>query len=386
MEWLYYITKVGGVFTLLYSVYFLLFRKNTYFQLNRVYLLAIIPLSFILPILNSTTIINTQFSIELPTVELLNIQSTVSSVSSWNNILPLVYFIISFLLAIYLIINTIKVIHTISKLKSGELDSINPFSFFSFIYIPPTVESENKQAIIDHEKVHSLQKHSFDIYLYELTKIILWWNPFVWIALKSVKNNHEFIADKLASEKTNNYSSVLIAQLLGVNCSELGNNFNYEPLIKKRIMMMKTKKSKRLSILKYALAIPVIAISLAATSANNLPIKESSISEVQDEKVLSKVDEMPEFKGGMEKLMTYLGENIIYPEVAKKAGTQGTVYVSFVVDKKGGIKDVEIVKSANTLLDEESKRVISSMPKWTPGKHKGELVEVQLTLPIKFQL
>ena len=99
------------------------------------------------------------------------------------------------------------------------------------------------------------------------------------------------------------------------------------------------------------------------------------------------VEQMPEFPGGSNGLMTYLRNNIIYPQEARDANIQGKCFVTFVVDSNGMIKDARVQKSSgNEVLDKESVRVVESMPRWTPGKQNGKNVAVQYTQPIMFRL
>lgn len=99
------------------------------------------------------------------------------------------------------------------------------------------------------------------------------------------------------------------------------------------------------------------------------------------------VEQMPEFPGGSNGLMTYLRNSIIYPQEARDANIQGKCFVTFVVDSNGKIKDARVQKSSgNEALDKESVRVVESMPCWTPGKQNGKNVAVQYTQPIMFRL
>jgi len=95
---------------------------------------------------------------------------------------------------------------------------------------------------------------------------------------------------------------------------------------------------------------------------------------------------MPTFPGGNEELGKYLGKNVVYPASAQENGIQGTVYVSFVVDKNGRISDVKVLRSVDTELDKEAIRVIKSMPAWIAGKQNGVPVRVAFTVPVKFVL
>ena len=95
---------------------------------------------------------------------------------------------------------------------------------------------------------------------------------------------------------------------------------------------------------------------------------------------------MPQFPGGDVALMKYIQKNVRYPQIAKEYGIEGRVFVTFVIDKKGKVNDVEILKGVDKNLDKEAKRVIESLPKFTPGKQRGKAVRVQFTVPISFKL
>ncbi len=104
------------------------------------------------------------------------------------------------------------------------------------------------------------------------------------------------------------------------------------------------------------------------------------------EKVFDVVEEQPSFPGGQGALISWLAENIKYPVEAAKAGIQGRVIVQFVVTATGSIADVKVVRGVEPSLDKEAVRVISSMPKWTPGKQNGTAVNVRYTYPVIFRL
>nr|WP_308757624.1 energy transducer TonB [uncultured Bacteroides sp.] len=107
---------------------------------------------------------------------------------------------------------------------------------------------------------------------------------------------------------------------------------------------------------------------------------------VEDE-IFEVVEEKPDFSnGGMVGLMRYLRDNIKYPTVAQETGTQGRVTVQFVVNKDGSIVDVKVAKGIDPYLDKEAVRVISTMPKWKPGKQRGVPVRCKFTVPVTFKL
>ncbi len=100
------------------------------------------------------------------------------------------------------------------------------------------------------------------------------------------------------------------------------------------------------------------------------------------------VDQNPEFQGGMDAMVAWLGSNVKYPAEARKAGLEGTVYVTFVVERDGTITDVKVAKPNEKMkvLEEEAVRAVRSMPKWKPGRSGGKKVRVQFVLPILFSL
>lgn len=95
---------------------------------------------------------------------------------------------------------------------------------------------------------------------------------------------------------------------------------------------------------------------------------------------------MPEFEGGLNELIRYLSMNIKYPKVARKKGISGKVYIQFMVDKAGSIKNVKVLKGVSEELDAEAIRVVSAMPKWKPGLLDGDKVNTYFNLPISFKL
>lgn len=188
--------------------------------------------------------------------------------------------------------------------------------------------------------------------------------------------------------------------------------------------MMLKEKSSPWARLKYLYVLPVAAIAVTAFARPEVSDKVEEISSVKvndlaaivDTKVVESVgdttkpsdvkyiptevckqlkgtpvfelvEEMPEFPGGgMSALMSYLKDNMRYPASAKEKGTQGRVTVQFVVDKDGSIKEPKLLRSVDKDMDAEALRLISNMPKWKPGRQKGQPVAVKYTVPVMFSL
>lgn len=126
----------------------------------------------------------------------------------------------------------------------------------------------------------------------------------------------------------------------------------------------------------------------AAKDAQQKKLEQDSVQQTTSmaDKVFDKVDEMPSFPDGQGAMMEFLSKNIKYPVVAEENGIQGQVLVKIVVKKDGTINSPKVIKSVDPSLDKEAIRVVKTMPKWIPGKQKGEPVNVSVTVPVTFRI
>ncbi|MEX2379672.1 MAG: energy transducer TonB, partial [Vicingaceae bacterium] len=119
---------------------------------------------------------------------------------------------------------------------------------------------------------------------------------------------------------------------------------------------------------------------------------------IEEPEIFTVVEDMPVFPGcenadnkeqcTQDKIFEYLGSNTKYPPMAKDAGISGTVYIRFLVDENGDVRDAEVLRgvSGGKSLDEEALRVVRSLPKMKPGKQRGQAVRVQYNVPVRFNL
>jgi protein TonB len=114
------------------------------------------------------------------------------------------------------------------------------------------------------------------------------------------------------------------------------------------------------------------------------PVKE--VAEVEDNQVYTFVEQNAEFPGGTEAMYKFINKNVKYPAQARRMGTEGRVFVGFVINKDGSIVDVGIVKGISAECDKEAMRVVQMMPPWKAGKQNGKAVRVKFILPINFKL
>lgn len=130
--------------------------------------------------------------------------------------------------------------------------------------------------------------------------------------------------------------------------------------------------------------------SLTSTTSSTVETQPEIIKVEAEKKEVETVfiaSDMPEFEGGVEGLMRFVSQNIVYPEIAKQMGHEGTVYVSFIVSETGSVQDAKVMKGIGYGCDEEVLRVVNKIPKWKKaGKNTGHPVKVRFNIPVKFKL
>ena len=355
---------------------------------------------------------------------------------SWIEILLLVYLsgIIFFACRnLYSLIRLFRLIHSgkREKLENGTTlvvheQEIAPFSWMKYIVISRKDLEENGREILIHEAAHIRHRHSIDLLVADICIFFQWFNPGAWLLKQELQNIHEYEADETVINEGVNakeYQLLLIKKAVGTRLYSMANSFNHSKL-KKRITMMLKEKSSPWARLKYLYVLPVAAIAVTAFARPEVSDKVEKISSVKvndlaaivetkvaesagdttkpaDVKyvpaevrkrlkgtlVFEVAEEMPEFPGGgMSAFMDYIKTNMRYPASAKENGTQGRVTVQFVVDEDGSIKDSKVLRSVDKDMDAEALRLINTMPKWKPGRQKGQPVAVKFTVPVMFRL
>ncbi len=584
-------------------VYFLFLRNERFFLLNRIYLVTGILASFILPL------VTVRYVVEVPVMQAGATAGPVTvslhDEGAWQQIMTVVLSVV-WLTGVAVIISryVAQVIPVLRAAGKAERTPGYPakvirsskfpgsFSLFSLVVVNPSVSETETREIMNHELVHIRQMHWFDLLLSSLLCAVQWFNPVAWIYSGFIRQNHEYLADEEALQRTSDpavYRAVLLNQIAGSPVIDLGSFFSYS-FNKKRFVMMKNKISSPYRKLRLFLILPVAALLLyafakpeyrvvegladsptpavvtsdiaksvtgvvrdergnplegavivikgttvgttsdaeghfalkdvpddavlvvsfvgfetkavsvkAAGSEINVSMRRSTIvadtvsvgpvppppppaqqlpppppppsqvpppppppsasvpatalivldgeitkkplsdispyeiasinvlkgemavlkygekardgvieittksstadaAQIREEvivpgqqikesdEVFVVVEEMPQFPGGEEAMISWIAQNIRYPEQAKHEGIRGVVVVTFVVSKTGKVGNVKVVRSVHPLLDAEAVRVISKMPDWKPGTQSGKAVDVKYTVPVKFHL
>jgi TonB family protein len=281
-----------------FTLVFILFLRNErFFVLNRIYLLAGIITSFILPLvsIHYTVVLPVVTNFQVENAVVSEIQNPVKSIIPEVKLMLSVLYVLGVAFILTLIIRQGRSVFR--AIKKSEIISFHPaklvktsdytsaFSFFSYVFVNPSVTDIETKEIMIHELVHIRQKHWFDLLLVELLCMMQWFNPLVWIYIRFIRQNHEYLADEVALQQTSDpavYRAVLLNQIVGAPVVSLANSFNYSPN-KKRFNMMKNIISSPYRKLKILLILPVFAIVLYAFAKpdyNYKYVDESSGSNV----------------------------------------------------------------------------------------------------------
>ncbi len=281
------------------------------------------------------------------------------------------------------------------------------FSAFGYVFISQSIPDDRAARMIRHEMTHIRQLHHFDLLLAGIIEVLQWFNPAAYLMRRSLQAVHEYEADNEClthGEDTLSYQQLLVSYTLGVHTPVLSNTFSKNSLLKNRIIMMTKKRTGNYASLKLILVLPLALILMFLFSCKDgSSTKKDAAPPLMEEKeavggdavsadvpddVFTAVEIMPVFGNDTTgaALMKWVGENIVYPEKAKKDGIQGKVIIKFIVDEAGNVKNPVVVRGVNPLLDEAAIEVIRKCPQWSAGMQGGVPVKVYYHLPINFAL
>jgi len=324
---------------------------------------------------------------------------------------------------------------------------VAPFSWFRSIVISDEDYTHNASTILQHELGHIRHHHSFDILLLNVCQVIQWANPLAWVLGNTLRDVHEYEADDAVLRSGVNiqqYQYLLIKKAVDSSSYAFANSFNHSSL-KKRITMMLQKKSNPWMRTKALYLIPMALVTLSAfatpeltnpasknadevtnrdkVTTNSVNVQTSTTKKMahttlpDGDEVLDKCEEMPTYPGGTAGLIDFISTNLKYPPIAQEYQIQGRLLMQFTVQKDGTCADFKLIKSielnksdvkvveaspdgtqeegtitpkqfeaGKQALEEEAYRVVKLMDTWTPGKEKGEPVNVRFVLPLTFRL
>jgi BlaR1 peptidase M56/Gram-negative bacterial TonB protein C-terminal len=299
-----YFVQVNVCWLLFYGAYFALLSRETFFRLNRIWLIISLLGGLVLPLIAP----------KLAVVEPTNMAAVmlqpfvVTAADLSQNLQNTEGVVFKILTAIY----GLGVVFTLSKLLLGfwkikrlshqaerlpmpdftlmqVREAIAPFSFFRWVFINfNLIERTDIEQIILHERAHVRERHSIDVVFVNLLNVVFWWSPLVYFYTKSIKNVHEYAADAavLRTSSPPQYGRLLLRQQQSGMSLSLTNPFFSQ--LKKRILMMTRNPSKRRALAKYALALPIfLVLTLLLASPKT---RVMATTEAATEKVVASIE------------------------------------------------------------------------------------------------
>ena len=449
-----YSVKVAVCLALFYLFHKLLMSRDTFHTFNRFAILSMMLLSLVLPLVHLS--LDSEAGINRGTVALEGLVAQTVVADGGNGVgdglsltqvllaayvLGVVLFVGKALLSVGSLLRLIRRARCVEVRNGIRIytmqGDISPFSWFRYIIMSEKDWQENRREIVLHEMAHIRRCHSMDVAVCNMMIVFQWYNPAAWLLKRELQTVHEYEADEAvlsAGVDATHYQMLLIRKAVGERLFSMANNLNHNSL-KKRITMMKIKRTNPMQKAKIAFVLPLAAMTVAAFASQkveNLSEKVeqeseafSSVSDnpvvravgetarvaavkVQEDKALEEASSMamakdtaevktgkkmpctdnpemfPRFPGGNIALFEYLSKNIKFPKSKENEDVKVRVVTTFTVEKDGSITHAKIVRSQGEAFDNEALRVINGMPKWIPGTQNGKAVRVKYTLPITF--
>lgn len=327
-------------------------------------------------------------------------------------------------------------------------DKVQSFSFFKIIVLNAQhYHSKAMKFILAHEQAHSDQYHSIDVLMVELLKTIQWFNPFAWLFGKESLQNLEYLADQEVANSLHSAQDyqMAIVNHSGNSASQLLRSEFSKSNLKKRIIMMNQQKRKKINPAKLILLLPIIGVLFLSFSMkienldlrkevaeilpqivslepenlelNKLPSLDKTTSDAKHKlidsvvpmdtitesieevifqnetptsddsikEVFTVVDNQPTpSTGGYMSYYEVINKDLNYPEEEKRNNIAGKVFVQFIVQKDGTLREVKALKGISPACNAEAVRVIKDGPIWNAGQQRGRAVDVKMILPITF--
>lgn len=420
--------------SLLYAAWLLLLRRETFFRLNRQCIVAMVLLSLFLPTLNITMpICDTALQEMVGQQTAHQMAVYVSSYRSapprldWLATATHIYIIGVVLMLAYNLLGIYQIERSIrrnSLWKTHEQGTVvychagngPSYSWFRRIAISETDYEQHPEVLI-HEQAHVYYWHSIDNLLLMFCRCLQWFNPTVFLLGKSLSDIHEYEADAYVLERGTDmagYQLLLVDKASGhpQTFNPIVNGFAYKRL-KRRIAMMQQQPSDWWHEAKVLLLFPIAFIAFATVIHYDIVHEQGPVpttektktrfatpydqrpsttvakkrqatapisNEAREEPVLPVSDpsKMAQFPGGNVALRTYLSSHL--PQFAES----GMVMVSFVVGADGRLGNIQILQGHSEEANQAVLALIHGMPRWIPGRKKGQTIATNYTLPIYF--
>jgi bla regulator protein BlaR1 len=418
-----YIIQVMLFQLLFLIVYDFVLSKETFFTKNRWYLLMSTIMSFCIPFIQIPSfqkVVSNDVRFLLPEI-VLSPQYMIEKTEIYQNFnggliifwLGFLFFLVLFSFKVYKLTSLI-IKNSIEKKDSYTLitlpNSKKAFSFFNYIFLGADINELEKEKIISHELIHCKQKHSLDLLFFESLKILMWFNPLLYIYQKRIATVHEYISDAIILKSADKklYMNTLVNQLFDVENISFVNQFYKHSQLKKRIMMITKEKSNKMKQIKYLLLVPILASMLFYTACSNTEnnvlekrtITKNQIqtkNEIIEKEVIpfTMIDKVPTFPGCPENDKSCFNKKMQQhfqkefdaelPNSLKLSPGKKRIIMLFKINKEGAIVGIK-TKAPHPALQEEAVRIIKLLPIMKPGELNGKKVAVKYALPMNIEV
>jgi len=404
-----YIAQTTFLWLVFSIIYYVLLSNKSMFRFNRWYLLATLLGSLLIPIIpfgkifSSAGVIPVFFFAENRLNDLV-INTSKENVSfDWTILFNITLLIGMLIFAIRFFIGLRKMWVLFNQSEKVIYDQTvvciiadknQIFSFGEVIFMSREIfDNINMHTDIWlHEKTHIQQKHSLDIMLIELCRIVFWFHPLVYLYGQNMRMNHEYLADENALKQMENvkdYQHKLLNYMEN-KTNYLASTFNFK-LTQKRFIMMKTKTNQQSKTIAKLFAVlgMITAITLVACSEkkekSEIPYVEIAIDS-DEPKPSEEVEVKAVPPRGYDELRTYVARKITIPE--NYEGDVSLIF-RFVVEKDGSLTNFEVKGAENEIHEKLAEQIIDIMKNsgnWIPAQNGGEIVSSTFMWKITFAL
>ncbi len=305
-----YLLKSTICLALFFFFYKIVLENSSMHHFKRFYLLGSIAVAFFIPLITFTTYVEPSpiIPIYITGTKQIIFTETEKTINYWPIILWIIYglgvlfFSVKFFRNIHFLIRTI---HQNTKYKKNDFinvllnEPVIPHTFFSYIFSNKKQYETGKipSEVMLHEETHASQRHSLDIILIEILKIVFWYNPLFYFLKRSIKLNHEFLADQAVLKKGIEmaaYQKLLLAfstpdDHSNILTPSLAHSINYSSM-KKRFSIMKTNTSRTAIIFRSLMILPLLSFLIYGFST-----KETVTRQV-DKNIVSATDTIEDIK------------------------------------------------------------------------------------------
>jgi TonB family protein len=348
MNWANYLIQINIYLMLFYGFYFLFLRNETFFQLNRIYLVGSALLSMCIPLFYLEWIrdffMNDKVETGWTGVYMTVSESFATPLTTPNHTLSN---LVSFIYLVGVILFFTRLLYRLLKVRVllNANNHEQAFSFFNRIKIDERLPQ--KDIILKHELIHAKQLHSADVLFFEIISIINWFNPTVYFYKNAIKQIHEFIADEAVvqseTSKTD-YALLIFSESFGINPHKLTNTFFNQSLLKRRIKMLQKQKSRKAAILKYGLSAPLFLLALILSSAT-----------INENKTLNNIADEIEIQESVQTLIPIFKETTLYKSKTEQLESNSKTVTDF--DETEATSDIDTAKKDLALEAPISKEI-----------------------------